>query len=147
MDSTDSIDNALEKWRSARLKKKSNKLQQTVYSNSNPSPILIAVIVLMVVIITYWVYLKLRSDINGTWVDKNNNKWDIVYNDLYRTFVACQQNTDLPVTKNGIALCRTVLDIEGQTALWDCANCIYFISNNNISDVWHRVIIGISSEN
>jgi hypothetical protein len=64
-----------------RAERERQLLQKKVFANANPSPIMIAFIVVGVIAILYLVYMIfLRPCMSGEWVDLDGNVWQLSHN-------------------------------------------------------------------
>jgi len=72
---------------SVRAERERQFLQKTINENANPSPLVIALLVIGVLAALYLFYVFfLKPNLSGEWVDNDGNLWQINHNRLAGTF-------------------------------------------------------------
>ena len=113
-----------------KLEEERNLLQKFVYDSANPSPVIIAVIVLAAIVVIYVIYLIfIKPCLTGEWADVRGNIWYIDHNIL----------TGSLTVENGKKTKGTVSDnfveIDDLTGVWNYGNTIIFIDGPTLERV------------
>ena len=118
----------------AYAKAQARELQQQVNISANPSPAIVACIVIMILFVIYLIHVSLIPGLNGTWIDESDIKRHINHNSITGS-ISSDSDSDIVGS-----LIYGVLKINGRQVLWDNNNTIYFIKNNQIYDTWRRLV-------
>jgi hypothetical protein len=114
-----------------KLEEERRLLQKYVYDSSNPSPIVIAIIVLAAFAIIYVIYLIfVKPCMSGEWVDIKGNVWLIKHNILNGNVVA--ECTD-GITFGKVS--DNFVEIGDLVGVWNYGNTIIFIDGPTLERV------------
>ncbi len=116
--------------KSNKLEEERKLLQKYVYDSANPSPVIIAGIVLSAVIIIYVIYLIfIKPCLTGDWSDVYGNIWCINHNII----------TGSLLVENGKKINGKVSDnfveIGELTGVWNYGNTIIFIDGPTLERI------------
>ena len=130
--------NEAERIKQIALAEKSNKLdeerellQKYVYSSANPSPVVIAIIVLSAFLVIYVIYLVfVKPCLSGEWSDIRGNVWIINHNIL--TGNLCVR-TDAGELDGKVS--DNFVEVGELTGVWNYGNTVIFVDGPTIERI------------
>ncbi len=102
-------------------------IQNSIFKNANPSPVLISVLVLLVVIVLWLLHRYFSPSIWGIWYDSSGEKYVIRKNEDAKVHIAGAKKTYIGT------LSANVLDLEGGLGLWNGSNRILLPDNTMLT--------------
>lgn len=123
--------------------KKADELQQFIYSNANPNPILVTICVIFVLVGVWLLYvIFVKPSLSGKWRDTDGCIWLIRHNkfsnslDIRRTVRGTGEDSNKYSIDTGHG---TIIDnmfrYQLVTGIWDYRDIILFISGNGMQRI------------
>ncbi len=111
--------------KSDKLEEERNLLQKYVYDSANPSPVIIAAIVIVSLALIYIIYLIfIKPCLTGEWVDIHGNTWDINHNIITGCLDVYDVNQGKKIEGK---VSDNFIEIANMTGVWNYGNTIIFI--------------------
>lgn len=125
------LQNAI-KQENDRINKETTVLEKVIYDISNPSPIIITLCVLGVLLIVYIInILFIKPNLSGIWVDYSGNLWKLNYSKLtgkFQVFIngACYGS--------GMVI-ENYVHYGDLIGVWNYENNIYFMNGEKLQKI------------
>lgn len=106
-------------------------LQESIYKVSNPSPVLVSLLVLSVLLLVWLLYIALISpDASGIWLDEKGNTWVVSHAWMGDSLVSINNlRTEKILINDNLVKCGPLIGI------WDYGNNIAFLSGGGLTRV------------
>lgn len=119
-----------------------NGLQRKVYLSSNPSPLFMTIIVLVVICAIYYIWILYGSPtLTGKWVDSSSNKtFNITHDKVNKTYTAESSTDDSPKQlstqlSNVNTVNGNMINADGKLGLWDLSDTVWWIDGGTMKRI------------
>ena len=110
-------------------------LQEHIYDNANPSPVLITILIVGILFLLWLLYIVyMKNSMSGSWYDSDNRCWDIHHNkfsDELRIEIS-ENNGKKKVSRGVGSISGSLFKYEDHIGLWNHSNIILFVNGGGL---------------